>query len=162
MPYLNTTTDTFGHSIYEVRAANPNSSIPEGADCGDFQWYAPADPTFDPRTQVAVELPPVDGVQQWRIDQAPVEQIIASVQSAVQRRLDVFARTRAYDGILSAATYATSLVPKFAAEGQYAVQARDTTWAACYQIMADVQAGRRVMPSIERVLSELPTLEWPQ
>ena len=89
-------------------------------------------------------------------------EMIASVQQAVQERLDAFARTRAYDGILSAATYAASAVPKFAAEGQYAVQARDATWAACYQIMADVQAGTRAMPSVEDVLAELPALEWPQ
>lgn len=89
------------------------------------------------------------------------DEMIAAVQVAVQQRLDTFARTRAYDGILSAATYAASAVPKFAAEGQYAVQARDATWAACYQIMADVQAGLRPMPTIEHVLSELPTLEWP-
>ena len=90
------------------------------------------------------------------------EQMIAAVTQAVQQRLDDFARTRAYDGILSAATYATSAVPKFAAEGQYAVQARDATWAACYQIMADVQAGTRAMPSVEDVLAGLPALEWPQ
>ena len=95
-------------------------------------------------------------------DAPSAEEMIASVQQAVQERLDAFARTRAYDGILSAATYATSAVPKFAAEGQYAVQARDASWAACYQIMADVQAGLRAMPSVEQVLSELPTLEWPQ
>ena len=94
--------------------------------------------------------------------QPGAEQMIAAVQQAVQQRLDDFARTRAYDGILSACTYATSAVPKFAAEGQYAVQARDASWAACYQIMADVQAGLRAMPSVEQVLSELPTLEWPQ
>jgi len=90
------------------------------------------------------------------------EQMIAAVTQAVQERLDAFARTRAYDGILSAATYAASAVPKFAAEGQYAVQARDASWAACYQIMADVQSGTRAMPSVEDVLAELPALEWPQ
>lgn len=94
-------------------------------------------------------------------DPPSAEDMIAAVQAAVQHRLDTFARTRAYDGILSAATYATSAVPKFAAEGQYAVQARDATWAACYTIMADVQAGLRPMPTIEHVLAELPTLEWP-
>lgn len=95
-------------------------------------------------------------------DAPSAEEMIASVQQAVQERIDAFARTRAYDGILSAATYAASAVPKFAAEGQYAVQARDATWAACYQIMADVQAGTRAMPSVEDVLAELPALEWPQ
>lgn len=122
-------------------------------------------PEHDPRTQVLTEIEPVviDGLlhRQWRIDPAPVEHVIAAVQQAVQQRLDDFARTRNYDSILSAATYATSAVAKFAAEGQYAVQARDASWAACYQVMADVQSGTRPMPSVEQVLAELPVLVWP-
>ena len=94
-------------------------------------------------------------------DAPSAEEMIASVQQAVQQRLDDFARTRAYDGILSACTYATSKIEKFATEGQYAVQARDTTWAACYAIMADVQQGQRPMPTVGQVLAELPVLEWP-
>ena len=96
-------------------------------------------------------------------DQPPPtsEQIIASFVSAVQRRLDDFAKTRGYDGILSAATYATSTVPKFAGEGQYAVEARDATWAACYQMLDEVQSGHRPMLSIEEVMAELPELKWP-
>lgn len=90
------------------------------------------------------------------------EQIIKAFTDAIQARLDSFARTRNYDGILSAATYATSTVPKFAAEGQYAVQVRDATWAAGYQILADVQAGNRPMPeSPEAIFDELPVLQWP-
>lgn len=162
MPYLNTATNTFGHSVHDVRAVYPETSIPDGASFGNFAWYAPVAPTYDDRTQVAAEIAPVGGVQQWRVDQAPAEHVIACVQAAVQQRLDDFARTRNYDGILSAATYATSAVPKFATEGQYAVQARDVTWAACYQIMDDVQAGLRPMPTIEQVLAELPALVWPQ
>lgn len=120
-------------------------------------------PGFDPNPETVAyrEWLAAGGVPE-PADAPSAEEMIASVQQAVQQRLDDFARTRAYDGILSAATYATSSVPKFAAEGQYAVQARDASWAACYQIMADVQAGMRVMPSVEQVLSELPTLEWPQ
>lgn len=94
-------------------------------------------------------------------EQPPPEEVIAAVTQAVQQRLDEFARTRNYDGILSVCTYATSAVPKFASEGQYAVQARDATWATCYQLMADVQQGQRPMPTIEQVLAELPELEWP-
>lgn len=161
MPYMNTITNTFGHSVHDARAANPTLSIPDGCDCGDFIYYLPTVPAYDSRTQVAVEIAPASGTQQWRIDPAPVEHVIAAVQVAVQQRLDDFARTRAYDGILSAATYATSAVPKFAAEGQCAVQARDATWAAYYTIMADVQAGMRAMPSVDDVLAELPALEWP-
>lgn len=120
-------------------------------------------PGFDPHPETLAyrEWLAAGGVPE-PADAPSADEMIASVQQAVQQRLDDFARTRAYDGILSAATYAASAVPKFAAEGQYAVQARDATWAACYQIMADVQAGMRAMPSVEDVLAELPALEWPQ
>jgi hypothetical protein len=79
----------------------------------------------------------------------------------VQERLDVFCRTRGYDGVLSACTYANSAVPKFKAEGVYAVQARDAHWGTCYQILADVQSGKRLPPTLQQVLAELPALVWP-
>ena len=89
------------------------------------------------------------------------EQIIAQYTAAVQKHLDDFARTRGYDGIMSAATYATSTVPKFKAEGQYAVEARDATWAKCYEVLDAVQAGTRPMPTLEELLDELQVLKWP-
>jgi hypothetical protein len=114
------------------------------------------------------------GVQQWEVYALPAEEAAAnqasaaqslqqSIVDAPQQRLDEFARTRNYDGILSACTYATSAIPKFAAEGQYAVQARDATWAALYQFMADVQTGAQPVPSgFEDVEPLLPELEWPE
>jgi len=90
-----------------------------------------------------------------------VDELIAQYTSAVQKRLDDFACTRGYDGILSAATYATSTVPKFAAEGQYAVTARDATWTKCYEILGEFTAGAIPAPTLEEILSELPALEWP-
>ena len=89
------------------------------------------------------------------------EQIIAQYTAAVQKHIDDFARTRGYDGIMSAATYATSTVPKFKAEGQYAVEARDATWAKCYEVLAAVEAGSRPMPPLDELLAELPVLAWP-
>lgn len=86
----------------------------------------------------------------------------AAIVSATQARLDAFAQTRAYDGILSACTYAASSVPRFAAEGQCAVDVRDATWSALYQLLADVQAGARPMPAgFADVEPLLPALAWP-
>ena len=62
---------------------------------------------------------------------------------------------------MSAATYATSTVPKFKAEGQYAVEARDATWAKCYEVLAAVKSGSRPMPTLKELLAELPVLTWP-
>lgn len=81
--------------------------------------------------------------------------------AAVQQRLDAFAQTRGYDGILSACTYTASAVPKFAAEGAYCVQSRDGHWSACYQMLADVQAGRRATPTLDEVIAAMPVLVWP-
>lgn len=93
---------------------------------------------------------------------AAVQSLVRSITDATQKRLDDFARTRNYDGILSACTYASSTVPMFAAEGQCAVNVRDATWAALYAIMAEVQAGARPMPAgFLDVEPDLPTMTWP-
>ena len=90
------------------------------------------------------------------------EEMQAAFTAAIQCRLDDFARTRNYDGILSACTYATSTVPKFKTEGQACVNLRDATWAAAYDVLAKVQAGQRAMPtSIADIEADLPALVWP-
>lgn len=81
---------------------------------------------------------------------------------ATQQRLDIFAKTRNYDGILSLCTYATSTNLKFKLEGQYGVEARDATWEKLYEILAEVETGTRPMPiGFKDIESELPILQWP-
>lgn len=97
-------------------------------------------------------------------DEIAAEQraLIESISAQTQERLDAFARTRNYDSILSACTYASSQVPKFAVEGQYCVDVRDSTWASLYNIMAQVEAGTRPIPSgYDDIKADLPVLEWP-
>ena len=90
------------------------------------------------------------------------EQIQASIVTATQQRLDDFAKTRNYDGILSACTYAPSLIDRFRLDGVYCVGARDNTWAALYAFMGEVQAGTKPMPtSFADVEPLLPVLSWP-
>lgn len=94
-------------------------------------------------------------------EQSP-EELQAEIVAATQARLDAFARTRSYDGILSACTYATSAVPRFRADGQHCVEMRDATWARLYELLAEVQAGSRPMPeSFADIEPELPALQWP-
>lgn len=104
----------------------------------------------------------VDGVWEVRFYEPDPGEVQQAITAATQRRLDDFARTRGYDGIMSACTYAVSTNAKFAAEGQYCVEARDATWATLYQIMDDVLAGTRTMPSgYADIEPELPALVWP-
>lgn len=166
----------FGLTFDQVRKLYPSKSFPADGqiDTPEVSSYAPAPtPQYNPATHAVREAAPVGGVQQWEVYPLPAEEVEAnqaaaaqalqqSIVDATQQRLDEFARTRNYDGILSACTYATSAVPKFAAEGQYAVQARDATWAALYAFMADVQAGTQPVPTgFEGVEPLLPPLAWP-
>lgn len=176
--YINTTTLT-QHSEADIRAANPNTSFPVPFVAPEVYAYVfPAPAQYDPATQYAVETTPVLTAkghyeQAWIVTDKTAEVIAAeaaaaaqafqtSVVTATQARLDTFARTRNYDGILSACTYATSAIPKFAGEGQYAVNARDSTWATLYTLMGEVQLGSRTMPTtVDEVMALLPELVWP-
>ncbi len=91
----------------------------------------------------------------------PAIDIVKVITEATQKHLDDFAKTRNYDGILSACTYASSAVAQFATEGQHCIGVRDATWATLYQILADVEAGNRPTPtSYADIESELPNLTW--
>jgi len=91
---------------------------------------------------------------------AKVKALQDSIVNAVQKRLDDFARAKNYDGILSAATYATSTNAVFQAEGQRAVQLRDDTWQALYNILGQVATQGRVVTSFEDIEGDLPVLSW--
>lgn len=82
---------------------------------------------------------------------------------AVQVSLDDFAKTKNYDGILSACTYATSNVPTFKAEGQYCVDARDAAWSYCYTAMEEIKNGTKpIYKTTQELVDELPKLAWPE
>jgi len=109
----------------------------------------------------------------WTIENLPANQVTAnqaaadkalydSIVSATQVRLDTFAQSRGYDSILSACTYASSSVTKFSTEGQYCVDARDSTWAKLIDILGEITAGTRPRPfGYESIESDLPPLVWP-
>jgi hypothetical protein len=167
------------YTIGQLRRDNPQVSFPKNIPdiiLVDFNVY-PLTETSQPEvvyTQKVEEGTPVlvNGVwtQVWNVvDKTPeeiasyLEQLQQEIASQTQNRLNIFARTRDYDGILSLCTYATSTVPKFAAEGQYGVDARDATWTTLYNILAEVEAGTRPVPSgFEDIESELPILIWPE
>lgn len=83
------------------------------------------------------------------------------IVSKTQERLDDFAKSRGYDGILSACTYVTSQVPRFSHDGQVAVQSRDATWAKLYEILGEVESNKRPIPSgFGDIEADLPALIW--
>jgi hypothetical protein len=158
----------------------PNTSFPNGvlsdatlASWGVLPVQPSPSPAYNPLTQKLVEVTPIkiasNWTQQWTVAAlSPSEMATAqtalqdSIVDATQLRLDTFAQTRNYMGILSASTYATSNVAKFKTEGQYCVNQRDATWAMLYEILAAVQSGARPMPTgYADIEAELPVLVWP-
>ena len=121
--------------------------------------FIPADPANTDYAQYQQWL--AEGNTPEPADAKTKEQIIEEYQAAVQKRLDDFAQTRNYSGILSACTYAESAVARFKTEGQYCVSVRDSTWAKCYEILNAVNSNSRPMPTLEQLMSELPILSWP-
>lgn len=87
---------------------------------------------------------------------------LEEISAAVQAHMDAEARQRRYDNILSLCTYATSVNPKFSAEGQAGVQWRDAVWAQCYDMLAQYEAGLNQELSAEEVIASLPAMVWPQ
>lgn len=84
------------------------------------------------------------------------------MSSIVQQYLDDFAKLRGYDNIISAISYSTSTVPKFATEGVYAINARDSVWAAAFSYMNEIETNIRQLPvNLSDILTVLPTLAWP-
>ena len=108
-------------------------------------------------------------IQTWDIVQGTdqqVEQKLNQVESdfitLVQNRLDTFARTRGYDGILEACSYATSKTPTYAAEGAYCIEARDNTWNNFYSVVEAMKVGALPwLPRFSQIEALLPPLEWP-
>lgn len=136
--------NTIVATLAEAQGAFPDATCIE-ATTGGIGWL------WDGSTLSAPPLPVKS-----------VEELQAEIIAATQARLDAFAATRNYDGILSACTYAASSIPQFSAEGQAAVNARDATWATLYTVLGEVQTGVRPVPTgFADIEADLPVLEWP-
>lgn len=185
MQYINTSTKEYPVLLGQIQTQFPNTTwvSPESVPAPYRPVEYTPQPAYNVVTQVVKEIEPllVAGVwmQQWVVEkryanQADEDAAVAadqvaknqalqnSIVDATQLRLDTFAQTRNYSSILSASTYATSNVARFQAEGEYCVNQRDATWAKLYQILAEVQAGTRPMPTgYADIEAELPVLVWP-
>lgn len=170
----------YPYYLAEIRKQNPNVSIPDSPKDADmellgvFRVFNSTPPAVS-SAQVLVEGAPAYAVENTRWEQvwfardktseeiaAELNALQQSIVYATQQRLDDFAKTRNYDGILSLCTYATSSVPKFQSEGQYGVDARDSTWQKLYEIMQEIESGSRPVPAgYSDIESELPVLSWP-
>ena len=110
-------------------------------------------------TDKPIEL--VDGhycIGEVEINNAKQVEVQKQLTDVVQRVLDDKARSLNYDSCLSVCSYTDSGVAKFDAEGRAFKKWRSQVWTKCYEILAEVQAGQRKIPTEEQLLAELPQL----
>lgn len=124
------------------------SCVRDGGECMDGQW----------RTKWLVsDLPP----EQVAINQASAQAaLIASYTAALDAHIDAVAQADRWDSRITCALRASYPNPwqvKGIAFGTW----MDTCYALAYQIMADVQAQTRTLPTIDEFIAEMPVMEWP-
>ena len=168
----------YPYTLAELQADFPHTSFPQppSADVLVAFGAVPVTPTpapaHNPLTHSADECLPalVSGgwQQQWTLRAAtPVEVGTRSADlrrlmtDAVQGHLDAVAQAHGYDGILSLASYASSVHPPFSNEGRAGADWRDAVWLHCFGVLAEVQAGRQSIPTPEALIDELPVMMWP-
>jgi hypothetical protein len=155
-----------GDTSFECVISN-NATPQEG-------WYVSEEPVLwaekvyvdgevvdKPKPEVVIPEPPPPYVP-------PVptaEEVKQSLINAVQSHLDSVARSKGYDGIISAASYAPfSNVLAFQNEGMAYGTWRSDVWAFCYAYLAEVQAGTKSIPTASELVALLPTppapIEW--
>lgn len=85
-------------------------------------------------------------------------QIQTQLTAAVQKVLDDEAKKLNYDSCLSVCSYVDTGVQKFDDEGRAFRAWRSSVWAKGYEILAQVQAGERSIPTEDELIAELPAL----
>lgn len=135
-----------------------------------------AKPSFDEDTQTCTEGTPVRtaGVwnQVWVVADKPAPDVaiglqerqrkrIQAIKAAVQKRLDDFAQTKHYDGILDACSYKGTATLAYRNQAAYCMDMRDAYWVYTLQAIQDIKNNVRPLPTVAAFLTELPTLTWP-
>lgn len=87
------------------------------------------------------------------------EEVQAMLTAKVQKYLDTTAQKLGYDSCLSVCSYVNTGVAKFDEEGEAFRKWRSAVWAKGYEIVAEVQAGTREIPTEEELFAELPAIE---
>lgn len=110
----------------------------------DVQWYVAGYAPMKPEKQKRKEE--AEALQKHYTD-------------LIQHILDVEAQKLGYDNCNSVCTYVDTGVAKFDAEGVAFRKWRSAVWAMGYELLAEVQAGTRPIPTEEELVELLPKLE---
>lgn len=90
------------------------------------------------------------------------QELTYTFERAIQGHLDTAAKSRGYDSIATAVSYAEEpAVQLFQEDGRAFRAWRSLVWQYAYQELARVKAGEREIPALDTFLAELPALAAP-
>jgi hypothetical protein len=127
----------------------PVVEMPQPAYAPDLQRLDQVVTIFDDRVE-----------HSWTAVSLATDEIIANLDRVLVNHLHTKARERNYDSIHTAALRAGYPGP-FHDEGVAYATWMDACNATAYQIMADVQAGLRAIPTGAELIAEMPALVLP-
>lgn len=87
-----------------------------------------------------------------------LQEIEGEFSASIQNLLDTKAQEKGYDSIFTVCTYENDPNPIFASDATSFKNWRSAVWSYYINVMADVQAGKRAMPSAQDLILELPVL----
>ena len=87
--------------------------------------------------------------------------IKAEMEAGIDQYIDSVAQAKGYDNRMTCMARASFTGP-FQAEGIAFGQWMDSCYLVAFQIMAEVQAGTRPMPTLDEVIAEFPAMVWPE
>lgn len=100
-------------------------------------------------------------VQIEDVPPASIAKVNELARAYAQTKLDEFAATRGYDGILSVCSYATDPLEEHRLEGQRAVELRSAYWVTIGTYMAKVLSKELPVPkTVAEIMVHLPELTW--
>ena len=89
------------------------------------------------------------------------KEIQEQLERGVEAWMNSVVAERDYDSIDTCiARYTDSPNPKYAQEAKAVKDWNTAVWDRCWELLAEVKAGTRPIPTLEEVISELPKLEW--
>ena len=130
----------------------PNAKCWYDTDMNKFE-LEPTQENYDKWLKPFVDL--------WEVEWSKVSpsRIQKQLTDAVQYVLDTKAQELNYDSCLSVCSYVDTGVSKFDDEGRAFRSWRSAVWKKGYEILAEVQAGTRSIPTESELLAMLPELE---
>ena len=111
-----------------------------------------------------VEAPANLFKKKWNVENksweegASLKELQEYFMAKLQEYMDNKAKTYGFDNVFNAGSYIDSKIEKFKNDSRTLLDWRDSVWDRAYTILEEVLTGKRLVPTMQELLEELPQL----